>query len=704
MNTTSTLFDDVVAWFDNPRKNGTGTLATCPAHEDRKQSLHISPGKDGRVVLKCHAGCETETVLARVGKSYRDVFPAREPQHQNTQEATYTTYNYEDADGRLLFQSVRKQFADGTKTFYQRRPRPGGGWINNLQCVQRVPYRLRDLLAAGLDEYVLVPEGEKDVDRAIELGFIATTNAGGAGKFGDAEAAYLYGKDVVAIADHDEAGYKHALRIIRALDGKARSTAAVQLTDVPPKGDFSDLADTGVSPDDLDALFSGRVSEIPGAKLIDLDELAARAGESSTKAEEPTDESSRGTGLLRFRTAREIAEATPVRPNWIAEPWFVAGGVTEISGKIKSGGKTTFTMHACEAILNGKDFLGKPTSRTGIVYLTEQADSSLREALRRAGLLDRDDFAVLSYYDARHLAWVDIVAAAVEHARMMSARMIVVDTLPQWAGIRGEGENSSGEALRAMEPLQAAAGLEGIAVVVVRHDRKSGGEVGDSARGSSAFGGAVDIVIQIQRNEGNSRPTIRVINALSRYDETPDQLVIELTEDGYISHGDKSAVATEEARIAIIKAAPSTEEAAKTVDDLATAGDVKRTTAHDTVKYLFERGQLCRIGTGYRGSPFRYWRPDAGRDRNDSSVPKVEVPDESNFSDARMETKGFSIDSSGTRMAPDESISQPATATDRNGNGRAIDSSGTSTLGTDESISGQHRVPPERVVLAELVI
>lgn len=82
--------------------------------------------------------------------------------------------------------------------------------------------------------------------------------------------------------------------------------------------------------------------------------------------------------------------------------------------------------------------------------------------------------------------------------------------------------------------------MESIAVVVVRHDRKSGGDVGDSARGSSAFGGAVDIVMQVQRNEGNSRPTIRVINALSRYDETPDQLVVELTEGGYVSHGDKA--------------------------------------------------------------------------------------------------------------------------------------------------------------------
>ncbi|MDP9355364.1 MAG: AAA family ATPase [Chloroflexota bacterium] len=703
MNSLGTLHDEVVGWFRNPRQNGTGVKATCPNHDDQKQSLHISLGDDGRVLLFCHAGCATEDVLARIGKTTADLFPPRATAPPSL-PPTYTAYDYRDADNTLVFQAVRKQYPDGQKEFFQRRPKPGGGWITNLQGVQRVPYRLPELLAASVDECVVVLEGEKDADRAIALGFTATTNAGGAGKFGEAEAQYLHGRHVVLVPDNDQAGYQHMLKVARMLDGKAASITIVQLTTVRPKGDLSDYIDDGVKVDDLDSLFGGRRSKLLGAKLINIDELATLAGETRQDADGPAEATDQAAGLLRFRTAREIAEATPEQPDWIVEPWIVAGGVTELSGKIKAGGKTTLITHMCRAALDGEPFLGKPTSRTPVVFLTEQADSSLREAMRRADLLDRDDFVVLSYYDARHLAWPEIVAATVAHARTIGARLIVVDTLPQWAGIRGEGENSSGEALRAMEPLQAAAGMESIAVVVVRHDRKSGGDVGDSARGSSAFGGAVDIVMQVQRNEGNSRPTIRVINALSRYDETPDQLVVELTEGGYVSHGDKAAVATEEARAAIIKAAPSTEATAKTVDDLATIADVKRTTAHDTVKYLFERGQLCRVGTGYRGSPFRYWRPDAGRDRIDSSVLKVEVPDESNSSDSRMETKGFSIDSSGTHMAPDESISQPATVTPWTRNSRAIDSSGTSTLGTDESISDQHRVPSERAVITEFAV
>ena len=66
--------------------------------------------------------------------------------------------------------------------------------------------------------------------------------------------------------------------------------------------------------------------------------------------------------------------------------------------------------------------------------------------------------------------------------------MLVVDTLFKFAGIRGDGENASGEAVEAMGPLQLATSA-GLSVAVIRHERKSGGNVGDSARVSSAFGG-----------------------------------------------------------------------------------------------------------------------------------------------------------------------------------------------------------------------
>ncbi|MBT5245834.1 MAG: virulence-associated protein E [Rhodospirillaceae bacterium] len=44
-------------------KAGSGWTARCPAHDDRNPSLSISTGKDGKVLLRCHAGCDQAQVI-----------------------------------------------------------------------------------------------------------------------------------------------------------------------------------------------------------------------------------------------------------------------------------------------------------------------------------------------------------------------------------------------------------------------------------------------------------------------------------------------------------------------------------------------------------------------------------------------------------------------------------------------------------------
>jgi hypothetical protein len=42
-------------------------MARCPAHKDRRASLAISVGKDGRCLLHCHARCNTAAILSHLG-------------------------------------------------------------------------------------------------------------------------------------------------------------------------------------------------------------------------------------------------------------------------------------------------------------------------------------------------------------------------------------------------------------------------------------------------------------------------------------------------------------------------------------------------------------------------------------------------------------------------------------------------------------
>jgi putative DNA primase/helicase len=43
---------------------GAGWVAHCPAHDDRTPSLSVRDFTDGKVLLRCHAGCEQERVIA----------------------------------------------------------------------------------------------------------------------------------------------------------------------------------------------------------------------------------------------------------------------------------------------------------------------------------------------------------------------------------------------------------------------------------------------------------------------------------------------------------------------------------------------------------------------------------------------------------------------------------------------------------------
>lgn len=67
----------------------------------------------------------------------------------------------------------------GAKDFSQRRPDGQGGWINNMQGVPRVLWRLPEVLATvAAGDVVYVVEGEKACVALVELGVCATTKSG----------------------------------------------------------------------------------------------------------------------------------------------------------------------------------------------------------------------------------------------------------------------------------------------------------------------------------------------------------------------------------------------------------------------------------------------------------------------------------------------------------------------------------------------
>lgn len=98
----------------------------------------------------------------------------------------------------------------------------------------------------------------------------------------------------------------------------------------------------------------------------------------------------------------------------------------------------------------------------------------------------------------------------------------MIDTLAYWAAMPSHREKDAGSAQAVMQRLLDAAS-EGVAVLLVMHQRKGGGEDGEGLRGSGAFAGAANIVVELERTQN---PRERVLLTLSRYPSTPGSLVV----------------------------------------------------------------------------------------------------------------------------------------------------------------------------------
>ena len=229
------------------QQHGDQWQACCPAHDDHTPSLSITPATD-KVLVYCHAQCPLDAILAALGLTRRDLFvhgvTPHATAHRNGHRRIVTTYDYVDAHGVLVHQTVRLT----PKAFRQRRPDPvtPGAWIWNLEGVEPVLYHLPQVLAAiQRGETIYVVEGEKDAEALQALGLTVTCNAMGAGKWRPSYSAVLRSASVVVLPDNDPPGHQHAREICTALAGIAARCKVVPLHTDTLHSDISDWLQAG---------------------------------------------------------------------------------------------------------------------------------------------------------------------------------------------------------------------------------------------------------------------------------------------------------------------------------------------------------------------------------------------------------------------------------------------------------------------------
>lgn len=453
-------------------------VAKCPAHDDRNPSLSVREGDDGRVLLKCYAGCDVQEIVGALGLGMSDLFEDRNGHGTRRQKQIEETYDYRDADGKLLFQAVRYT----PKGFSQRRPDGCSGWTWNLNGVERVLYRLPDLLEADPKETLFLVEGEKDANRLASLGLTATTNPQGAKKWREEYTAILKGRRVALLPDNDDEGRKHAEMVAATLSGEAESVKMVTLPNLPPKGDVSDWLKAGGTAEQLSRIVEQTQEWQASAPTLDEPEC-------------------NGLGTI---TAADLMAMKLPPPTWIV-PGMLPEGVTLLAGKPKLG-KSWMALGLGVAVATGGVALGtKRVEQGSCLYLA--LEDNVRRLQKRLGKLLNGGEAPENLHF--HTDWQRLDDGGVEQLgdwlkAHPDARLVVIDTLAK-VRPRQPGKNVYAEDYAALERLLPLASEHSVAIVVVHHLRKSGAlDPLDEISGSTGLTGGVDGVLILKRGPGNA--------------------------------------------------------------------------------------------------------------------------------------------------------------------------------------------------------
>jgi len=550
---TSAALDKVLDKLSDVKPCGKGWAARCPAHDDHHPSLMVTEADNGLILMYCHAEC-----------SYEDICRALSISN------IVATYDYRDEAGKLLYEVTRTT----PKGFFQRRPDGKGGFINGLGDVRRVLYRLPELLKADPQHPVFILEGEKDVDTLRQLGFVATSNSGGAGKWRDEYNRWLSKRDVVMLPDNDAQGEEHARTVANSLLGVAASVKVVRLSNLPHKGDVSDWVNTGGTKQQLLA-------------LVDKTEMLDSRYHSSMNREKTESESAFAlTPLTDLLAEPEI----PIRYVW--DRTLPAAGFSICAAKPKVG-KSTLARNLALAVAKGQDFFGRATTKGTVIYLAlEEIRAEITTHFRR---MDSNGEDVLVHTGK---APANPLKALSEKIEEVSPALVIIDPLSRF--LRLADFNNYGEVAKELELLIDLARDSGSHILALHHNSKGERDGGDSLLGSTAFFAAVDTLLTMRRREGS-----RFLYSEQRYGENLPEIVVNLdAQTGKVTAGGTLEMTQIDAYRLKVLDALGDETLAET--DIKDRVSGNTTLTGKALRVLCTDRVVTRTGEGVKGDPYLY--------------------------------------------------------------------------------------------------
>ena len=441
---------------------GSSDLAHCtrPERAGRLQENPASRTYPHKLIGDCGCGIRHDTgpaPTAASGKSERRQIVA--------------TYPYHDEAGEVAYEVVRTE----PKGFFQRRP-DVAGWVNSLQGVKRLPYRLPQLVAAPKGSTVYVPEGEKDCDRLAAEGVVSTCNSEGAGKFRPALVPYFEGMKVVIVPDNDDTGRRHAEAVARTLHGVAASVRVWEWVkgEVPEGGDVSDWLDADHTVEELLSLADVLVEYEPPTTV-------AVNGANGQQQPVPT---------LNIVT---LADIPPTEVSWLWPLRLPRGKLSLIAGDPGLGKSYLMLDLAARVSLGGLWPDGGDVDQGDVLIIT--AEDAVSDTIRpRADALGADPRRIHMIGVSVREGEKDLAFSLLDHIGLIhqaiadyGASLLILDPLLAFTGGQRVDANKTHEVRPVLMRVSEVAEVTGCSVVGIMHLNKDSRQAKSIYRISSSL-------------------------------------------------------------------------------------------------------------------------------------------------------------------------------------------------------------------------
>jgi len=236
-----------------------------------------------------------------------------------------------------------------------------------------------------------------------------------------------------------------------------------------------------------------------------------------------------------FRTGEALRPAPEEQRAFLGLPWLVEDGMTLLTGRSKTAGKSTWATHLAAAVAGGTTFLGRRATAAPVVLLADRPPTSLRALLQRMGLATRDALAHLHVLHPKDVAdrhWRFGIHHAYDHARNVGARLVVVDSLEQYVYVKADAYPVEDEAVA---HLLTGAAPQGIGVVAVTSlpGADPTAPMDDTVDRLGLLARTADLLVRLDAMETPGRPTLRRVRGLGRTGSAPANLWCELIRGRY---------------------------------------------------------------------------------------------------------------------------------------------------------------------------